>query len=323
MLADRVSYGNVIDQRLVHLKTNYRAGWAGLSIQGIACMIVLIVLTMGSEAQSVPRQRPVAQESVNFGSEPVAFEVASIRKSQLDGTADAEATPNGYHAVNVPILRLVATAFAPSNGLSPYFEYTRVLGAPDWAKQDLYSIEAKVAASNLTEWQQPISQKAMLRSMLQALLVERCRLAVHRESKDASVYELVQTGKGPKLKEVAPGDEADLQLKHPGGIPLPGGGVLMNRNGQMQFFGVSIATFAEMLSTPAGRPVQDKTGLQSRYDFVLQLRDQGSVTDNGSSPESTLSIFTVLQEQLGLRLQPETRQVEMLVVDHIEKPSEN
>ena len=303
--------------------TDHRTGLAGLSFKGFGWSLMLIMLTMQLKAQSSSSQPQLTPTPSGIRSEPMAFDVVSIRKSQSSEETNAEATPSGYRAVNVPILRLVATAYAPSSGLSPYFEYTRVVGTPDWAKQDLYNIEARVAVSNLTAWQQTVSQRAMLRSMLQALLAERCRLSVHREMKEASVYELISGGRGPKFVAAAPDNEADLRLKHPGGIPLPGGGVLINQNGQMRFFGVSMATFAEMLSTPAGRPVQDKTELSNHYDFVLQLRDQGAMTDGGPSPDSTLSIFTVVQEQLGLRLQPATRQVEMLVVDHMERPSEN
>lgn len=84
-----------------------------------------------------------------------------------------------------------------------------------------------------------------------------------------------------------------------------------------------MATLCGMLSVPAGHPVQDKTGLPDLYDFTLQLRDQGLVSPASGASDPTLSIFTVMPEQLGLRLQSEKGQVEVLVIDHIEKPSQD
>jgi uncharacterized protein (TIGR03435 family) len=276
--------------------------------------VVLSAILTAAIAQSTPK--------------PAAFDVFSVHKSKSDGTPDVGPTADGYRATNVPILRLVATAFAPSEGDSPYFEYTRILGAPDWAKTDSYVIKAKVGESDLTEWQDPDSQKKMLPSMLQAMLAECCKLAVHREMKELPMYSLVITKNGPKLKDSVSVDDNDLRLKHPGGIALPGGGILQNGARQMSFFGTSMATLAEMLSTPAGRPVQDKTDLQGRYDFVLQIADPAAnpgttSPDLGPSPDDRLSIFTLMPEQLGLRLQPGKAQVETLVIDHIERPSEN
>ncbi|MGA8708577.1 MAG: TIGR03435 family protein, partial [Steroidobacteraceae bacterium] len=104
------------------------------------------------------------------------------------------------------------------------------------------------------EWQKPESQKAMLQAMLQAMFVDRCKIAVHREVKEIAVHSLVVAKGGPKFKETDP------TVNHPGGAKLPWGGVLVPSAAGLSFYGASMASFASFLSN-AGRPVQDKTGL--------------------------------------------------------------
>jgi uncharacterized protein (TIGR03435 family) len=274
----------------------------------------ILWLALTTSVFSAPAQSPV---------NTMTFDVASLRASGPGEVAEVASTRDGYRAINVPIMRLIVTAYVPSDKTATYFEYDRILGAPDWAKTEGYTLNAKIADADLAAWQNPDSQKAMLGSMMQSLLADRCKLTVHRETRELCMFALVTTKNGPRIKETPPADLAGLKLEHPGGITLPDGGILLNGGGKMAFFGVSMGTFSEMLSVPAGHPVQDKTGLPSRYDFTLQLLDAGASSGGGPPEDPLLSIFTAMQEQLGLRLQPEKSQAEVLVIDHIERPSKN
>jgi uncharacterized protein (TIGR03435 family) len=176
---------------------------------------------------------------------------------------------------------------------------------PDWLKKERFDIVA--IASHVNNDQ--------LRPMLQELLKERFKLEVHRESKVLPVYALVPGKSGAKIQAVkAEGDSGVW------------GGV-----GKLTVKKLSMAHFAETLSGQMDRPVLDMTGLDGVYDFTLQYtpETQPQVTGDGQSPAAPdlaagPSIFTALQEQLGLKLESRKAPVEILVIDHAEKePTEN
>jgi uncharacterized protein (TIGR03435 family) len=137
--------------------------------------------------------------------------------------------------------------------------------------------------------------------MLQNLLADRFQLKLHRESKDAPIYALVVAKNGPKLKESAPGAQGSIGMSQ----------------GNLSARGVPVAALADQLSGPVfqlGRPVIDRTGISGIYDFTLDW----------ASDDSAPSVFTALQEQLGLKLEAQKGSVEVLVVDSMErKPSAN
>jgi uncharacterized protein (TIGR03435 family) len=184
---------------------------------------------------------------------------------------------------------------------------------------------AKVDQADLADWQKPAMRQTMLRAMLQAMLAERCKVAVHYGSKEELVYDLVIAKGGPKFKRAETVDTAELRQKH------PTGGMMLT-----QFYAISVTTFANtILSSLADRPVVDKTGLTGYYDLALPssaLRPPPPpppppVTSQPlDAPSPSLedeSIFTAMPEALGLRLEPAKGRVETLVIDHVERPSEN
>jgi len=258
----------------------------------------------------------------------MAFDVVSIRQDKTGGPTHLGATADGFKATNLPLIGLLQMAYLPAGGGdASFFTGSRILGSPDWFNgTEHYDVEAKVAESDLTEWKKPASQPAMLRAMLQELLEERCKLVVHREMKETAIYALVIGKGGPKLKPAETVDPAELQQKHPGSFPVPGGAVLVQGGGgRYSFYGGSTVLLTQLLSNIAGRPVQDQTGLTGRYDYTLQWTPDRSPAPGDSSPAPDVgpSIFTAVQEQLGLKLESEKSQVEILVIDHVERPSEN
>jgi uncharacterized protein (TIGR03435 family) len=172
--------------------------------------------------------------------------------------------------------------------------------------------------------------------MLQPLLADRFQLKVHTEVRDLPVLTLVIAKGGPKLHEAKPGDTYPNGLKDfngQGGGP----GMMLMRPGQLTGQGLPLSSLARVLTQQLGSTVQDKTGLTGKYDLTLQwtpdrngsampgapepgLQGPGS---GGSTDASGPSIFSAIQEQLGLKLESQKGPVEVLVIDHVETPSEN
>ncbi len=258
--------------------------------------------------------------------------------------------------INHPLIGLFQIAYVPTGeGDSGFFRGARISGAPDWlSRTERLDVVAKVSEADMAEWQKPASQPKMLRTMMRALLEERLKTVVHIDSKTMPFFDLVVAKNGPKFKAAETVDSAELRTKHLGSLISPDGGAMVPAGGmrQVNFFGVSMATLAPVLSYLSGRPVQDKSGLAGRYDFSIQMnfnllgpaienatKKAGSSVDallppppppglEGSSDalpsaDSETSIFSVVQEQLGLRLEPDKGEVETLVIDHVERPSEN
>lgn len=251
----------------------------------------------------------------------LAFEVVSIRPdlSPTIGESRIVMTPDGWHMTHSALIGALLNAYVPTKDAMMYTMSTLV-GVPDWVHSEKYSIDAKVSESDLAAWQNPANQPAMLRAMLQTMLAERCKLAVHRGSKTVAVYWLVVGKNGPRLKASA------SEKSHPGAIRIPGGGGAFLDNdgtGKASFYASPVKALAVVLSNFAGRPVVDKTGLTGRYDMSFRRPIPGGPS---MEPDSTLnpppSIFEVA-ESFGLKLVPAKSSVETLVVDHIEKPSEN
>jgi uncharacterized protein (TIGR03435 family) len=155
-----------------------------------------------------------------------------------------------------------------------------------------------------------------MRLMLQSLLEERFKLRLHRESREEPVYELVVAGGGPRMKQAADS------------LKQPQRGLRMGR-GQLTGTAAPISILINQISQQLGRSVIDKTGLTGQYDFELKWtpefnQSQASPADPGPQPDlGGPSIFTAIQEQLGLKLESTKGPVEVIVIDSAEKPSEN
>jgi uncharacterized protein (TIGR03435 family) len=275
--------------------------------------ILFAVLTVALPAQTSPGA------SAQGG---LAFDVVSIRLNKTNVAPEFGPTPSGYRVTAMPLLLPIITAYVPTTGTA-LFSPGSVVGTPAWAKQDRFDIEAKVSEGDLANWQKPDLQPAMMRSMLQAMLKDRFKLEVHREMKEVPVYSLVIAKNGPKLKETVPGEV------HPGGRKLPGGDGVMVVDEAAQtihFYETSMSTLAFILGDKfTGRPVQDKTGLTGHYDFEIHIPgkpDSGSPQEGVTGADSGPGIFSDLGD-LGLKLESTKGQQETLIIDHLERPTEN
>lgn len=179
---------------------------------------------------------------------------------------------------------------------------SRILGGPESLRHAVFDIDAKsdTAADAAQKALDPEPAKQRKREMLQSLLRERFHLAAHMETRDLPVYELVVAKGGPHLTP----SKSDGRYYNTPATAITG-------------TGYTTTTLAQDLARPTGRVVLDKTGLDGRYDIDLHWA-------NADDPASTgPSLFTALEEQLGLKLQPAHAPVQVLVIDHVEAPGEN
>jgi uncharacterized protein (TIGR03435 family) len=228
-----------------------------------------------------------------------------------------------------------------SNLVSMAFELRAFqLTSPDWTNNERFNITAKLPEG---------ATKEQFREMMRNMLIERFGLKFHREQKEMQGFELVVGKNGAKFKESEPEKPTDPDAKAPSfgaklgkdGFPEmpPGvsGTIMMNGRARQQWVRTSMPDLAASLSYQAGKPVSDGTGLKSKYDVALfWVNGNGApppppppgsagaeiISTGADAPGPTL--FTALQEQLGLRLEAKKVTIEMLVVDHVEKsPTEN
>jgi uncharacterized protein (TIGR03435 family) len=179
-------------------------------------------------------------------------------------------------------------------------KYYQIFGVPNWAESAHYDIVAKAEGDRPPD---PEHHRAMTR----ALLTDRFQLKAHREMKEIPVYALVVGKNGHKLSP------PDMNSREAGTIVNAGTVHTFTAHGVMQ-------RLADQLSNTAGRPVLDKTGLNGEFAYDLKFTLPDIVANGGSDIPS---MFTALQEQLGLRLEPQNAPVEILVVESAQKPSEN
>ena len=258
------------------------------------------------------------------GTKQWKFGVVSIRKNNSGGPQHGGvATADGYQMKNLFLWYLIRIAYVPQTGGEAFYFVDQLIGMPSWltSDDDRYDVDAKVDEADLADWQNPAKQPAMLRSMLQAMLEDRLKLVVHRSTREGPVDLLVVGKRGPKFKETNPGE------LHPGTRPMPGGGTLSREEEDDQmtvhYFGISIAQLAAFV-LGTGRPVEDKTGLTGRYDITIQRPAlQPSAQQGGISAPDLAPSAASIADQLGLKLEPAKGQVEILVIDHVERPSPN
>jgi uncharacterized protein (TIGR03435 family) len=232
----------------------------------------------------------LAQGSQTPTTANVTFEVASIKENKSGSQNSSSRTAGDrYSATNESLIELIRIAYA--------VQEFQIAGYPAWAETDKFDVEAKMESG---------ANPRDLPLMLQKLLVERFTLVVHREPRQTSIYTLVVMKDGPKFK---PGDPAKCGGRSGGFAATP-----TEINGGC----VTMEQFAARLSRSIGTHVVDGTSLKGTFDFKVSWLPDDRFSGRGASANPTL--FTAIQEQLGLRLQSGRGPVETLVIDQAEKP---
>lgn len=235
-----------------------------------------------------------------------SFEVATIKPSKPDEPGKAFLVRgNRFKTINTTLSELMSFAY----GVHP----KQVIGAPDWAATDKFDIDAKPdgeGAPNDKQW----------KGMLQKLLVARCKLTFHHDKKELPVYVLSVVKTGQKMTK----SEGD-----PNGLP---GLFFQKRLGDLHVTNANMADFAGLMQEAVlDRPVLDQTGITGRWDFALdwtpddsQFSGMGAKipppTDGANQPPA---LYTAIQEQIGLKLDATKAPADVMIIDHVEKPSEN
>jgi uncharacterized protein (TIGR03435 family) len=245
----------------------------------------------------------------------IAYDVVSIRLNKSNSNdGSARANPDGEIWVNGSLENLIGPAYG--------VEEDQVYGLPDWVKFNRYDIQVKVAPEDIPAYRKVSRAQGAL--MMQTVLADRLKLRAHLGSKEVPMYNLVIAKSGPKLHQAKPGDTYADGIKAPDGTPIGGSFVT---DGPGMFIGqqVTIDSLLHTLKKATGRQVIDKTGLTSKCDISLRwLPEQGPTPMLNGEPDTSLpSIFSVLEEQLGLKLEPAKGTIKTLIIDHIEPPSEN
>jgi len=269
-------------------------------------------------AQGSPALAAASSPTPSTNATPApAFDVATIKPFHPGpGTfMGIRNTPDGVHASDANLAMLVVYAY----GLRTEDQVT----GPDWAKTERFDIQAKMSATDFAEVQKlsTAESNARRKLMMQALLADRFKLKVHPETKQVPVYELVLAKGSSKLIDSATDTNPKLDRGEDG---KPRMGIQSMRVTSI-VEGYSMTAWADFLSQPVagvGRPVLDKTGLTSTYDFPINwsVYSAGAGNPLGSPEDNTASIFGALQE-VGLKLQPATGPIDIIVIDHVEKPT--
>jgi uncharacterized protein (TIGR03435 family) len=279
-------------------------------------LVVAASCALPSSAQtSAPQPTTAVPVAVNPATAPLAFEVSTVKQNKSGSAGSSSGFRDG---------RFVASNTTLKNVLQ-YQAYgipeSRILGGPPWMGSQRFDIEAKTDSAVLDRLRTLArgQRRIETRAMFQQLLADRFKLAVHWETRDLPIYALVVQKKGASL--------------HPSKEP-DGHSSTSSNDGQFTAQGLTLAQLADALtqelSRELGRVVIDKTGIQGRYDFALKwTQDTGAPLMNNAAdasapqPDTGPSIFTAIQEQLGLKLESSKGPVQVLVIDHVEMPSEN
>lgn len=261
------------------------------------------------------------------------YDIASIKPYKTnDGRMLIRLTPDGVSILGLPTHELVQLAFG--------VESDRILGEPAWVKSNRYDIDAKVEPEDAPKLKDlKVEQR---NAMMLQLLVDRFNLKYHHEQRELPMYALVVAKSGLKMKPSEPDPNPVVTVPKPEDLPKPGDGrrpgmdrhLMMINPGHLESTGTTIEMLAHILSRQLGRTVVDKSGLTGEYDFTLDYTPENmpmpipGAPEGGPKPEGQAdqvepSLFTAVEEQLGLKLEATKATVDVIVIDRIDLPTEN
>lgn len=223
-----------------------------------------------------------------------SFDVVSVKTGGDPSRGMSMYThPSSFSVTNVTLKYLIQFAWDVKG--------FQISGGPGWIGSDRFTIQAK--SEHRLDADLPEKYTEQIHSRIRSLLADRFELRLHTEQRTMPVYELVVAAAGPKLSPAKEGKPEGWSS---------GSGLLKGTR-------VKAGTIARALADPTGRLVIDRTGLDGYYDYTLTWTPDSAVSEQAAGP----SLFTAVQEQLGLRLKAAKGPVEVLVIDRAEKPSAN
>jgi uncharacterized protein (TIGR03435 family) len=259
-------------------------------------------LALARSDQTNPMNGQTRSESSSPASKALTFAVASVRPSSGSDTGYMKCTADGFSANHATLTALITSAYHVRN--------YQVSGEPLWVDHDPYTVQAKVDATDVPEFQQGGQQACD--GMLKSLLADRFKLNVAKETRMLPVYDLVLAKAAPNFKESAP------DAKQTGGA----------WGGKIEMQAMPMDLLAKVISMNIQTPVLDKTGLSSRYDINMHWSyspklDQAVEQPTMEAKDPQSSIIEAVQDQLGLKLVHSKGPVDVIVVKHVERPTTN
>jgi uncharacterized protein (TIGR03435 family) len=302
-----------VTQEIWELSSTHGVQLPGINFKMKLVLAVALACLVSGQTQSSPAR--------------AEFEVASVKQTAgSDGRSLLQAVQGRLIMTNLALRRLILIAY----DLQDY----QLSALPSWADSEHYDIQAKADGNP--------SVRQMEGPMLQAILEDRFKLAIHRETRQLPVYELAVGKAGAKLQPTKEGSCTPYLVDSAPPAPAPGQPQLsfcgfhaglddgLNRTleGQAITMALLASTLSRSYTARLGRNVIDATGLTGAYDVHLKWAIDSLAAPAGpdatpASDGAGPSIFTALQEQLGLKLESAKGPVEVLVIDHIERPSAN
>jgi uncharacterized protein (TIGR03435 family) len=296
---------------------------------GLVCLLLLASCVMAQAGAAAPQATNPSSPAAPAApaAAPVAlpaWDVSTVKPASPDARGSIfQITPDGLKITGVPLWMMVREAFGLEND--------RLFGGPPWAKTTAFDVEAKVSPEDAPKLKAlTIEQR---RQMMVALLEARFGLKYHHEARDLPMYELVVAKGGVKMQASKPDPEGpDDSL---GSEPAPARHMLMmHGRGHIESVGTGTSGLVRLLSAQLDRTVVDKTGLTGNYDFKLDWTPDDTASamtkggnpapgDNAVSPDAGPSLFTALEEQLGLKLVSTKGPVDVIVIDQLEQPTAN
>jgi uncharacterized protein (TIGR03435 family) len=302
----------MLDRNSMPAARHFAAAFALLTLAGLA----------GSAQPAQPKPELLLFHPSGL---PLSYEVATIKPVDSNTAAQVVRLPSGVYLSPLSIRRYIMNAYG---AMYP----AQVVGGPDWLSKDAYNIKGK-APDDLEAAMQKMTftdRNDQTRAMQQSLLADRFHLKAHFETRVLPVYEIVPAKGGLKITEVPappdrkPGDS--LPPPHPGGPLGPGSSItILNSNGLRVYNGraIQMSMFAHIFSGDAGdRPIVDHSGFTGYFDVTdLTWAPLGDATA-ASTPDAP-SLTVALEEKLGIKLVPAKDPIEVLVIDSIDRPSED
>jgi uncharacterized protein (TIGR03435 family) len=305
----------------------------GSMLQALAVVALITVASIHGLAQEPSAAKPEEKAAAPASDATInsfAFDVVAVKPFKQEGEGIqmmTQYTQNGIIAKGPTLHMLIRMAYG--------LEDNQILNEPAWLNSDSFELNAKMDEETLAAFNKlnKKDQREAREHMLQVALADRFKLTAHKETRDLPVFSLVIAKDGPKFKEAKEGDTYPNGIKGPDGKSM--GGMIMVGPGEITMQGAEVKGMVSILSDQLGHHVLDKTGLTGKYDIHLkwavedhqgpEMKGAGSSGgDNAPSAEASgPSIYAAIQEQLGLKLESTKAPVEVLVIDHAERPSEN
>jgi len=295
--------------------------------QRFALLLICVAVALPPPiAPSQARAQSETQQSTSHHAPQ--FDAASIKPAPPNADRTLiQITPDGASFHNAPLRTILGTAFS--------IDDKHLIGAPSWTSTNRYDLEAKVSPEDAPRLDK--LKGGERNAMLIPLLSERCNLKYHHETRELPVYALVVAKGGAKLtrgEPDTPGGPKFPDPNHPED-PTKEHFKVMTVPGRIEADSIPMSILADQLTRlNVGRPVVDKTGITGNYNFTLRwtadnllfplLQDPSGIAAATAKDENTpSSLFTAIQEQLGLRLEPRKDRSDLIVIDHIDPPSPN